>query len=1111
MLRLNRTRLLLFLLLAFVLHKRVDARQRFFGYCERGGNFAVTAGINSTNKVQQSFPGCTVSVFAAGTQNTVPIYSDNSGTVLTDPFTADATTGFWFFYADNARYDIQLSGGGIPTPFTLGDVLLADPALFAATVTSLTAGTGIGVSGSTGAVTVSNTGVVSFNTRTGAVVPTTGDYTYSQISGTPTLEYQTLKVGGSAQTQRAALNLVAGNGVTIVNNDNAGAGSSDVTIASAGALVTITADNTTIQNGLVKVRTNDGIFTSTLTTDAGGISLSGGTIGICLTNCGIAGPQTIQISGAASCAFDPGGSTTGWYVLISGTTNGKCTAVPNYPNGSNVVNLGQIIGRCLTTGSGTQSIELFSPEIQTAQQFTTFTVLDGGGTNTNLLAKLNGSGLAVLAATTDTAGVIGVFININGGGLDTIQWSGIVNCQFDGSTTGGHYAQISTTTAGNCHDAGAGLPASNQVVGRIMGNRVGAGQAPLLVTPDNLANAGGGGGNPFSDAAPLVKSNADATRTITISASAISPGNTNHTYTGQNADYILAGTNIANGFSADQTINNAINVKWQDSGATARTVLQVDASNNFNVGFQAAPPSSGDIDFWVNGSKAATLHLPGGGIALLDPTATYDTKFQLGDATHRLISADLLTLNLDANSGTAGTGFFQAASGTNGANVIGPATATNIWGMVLPIAEGTVNQCLAVQSVAVHVATTYWASCGAGTSAPFSDSTILVQDDADPTMQMRFEIGGFTTKTTHVLTIQDFDQTLASQDITNFWSKGQNMANNVGWNWKDASGTLHQALWADLSNNINIGWISSPPTNGNLNFWANGQQAAYLQVFGGGSAQFNPTIPFVGNFFMGDSAHPITNVEANDFTAITKNGSATVLIQAGSGGGFVNLQGASSSANTYFLQLPGSLGAINTCLQVTGTSGGNTDITGWVSCSSGGAGANTALSNLASTAVNVGINPGVDASISLGTNSFRWQGGVFSGGVSANAFNATTGTNPSVTIGSGSVSTGQLNIYNVSGPNAAVLSSKLISGNTYLITFGSFAPLGDNFADLGAGPSNRFKDLYLAGNLVLSNTQTGATSASLGSTCPAVTCTSAFEYIKMKDGSGNTVFVPAFK
>jgi len=107
------------------------------GYVQLGGQVVVTNGVSSTTKTLRSYPGCTVSVFNAGTATLSTIYSDNIGTPLANPFTADATTGKWQFWAQNSRYDIQFSGAGITSPFTLFDVALFDgTALNASNLTS---------------------------------------------------------------------------------------------------------------------------------------------------------------------------------------------------------------------------------------------------------------------------------------------------------------------------------------------------------------------------------------------------------------------------------------------------------------------------------------------------------------------------------------------------------------------------------------------------------------------------------------------------------------------------------------------------------------------------------------------------------------------------------------------------------------------------------------------------------------------------------------------------------------------------------------------------------------------------------------------------------------
>jgi hypothetical protein len=106
------------------------AMQRVWGYCTQGGSVVYTLGNASTTLAMQSFPGCTVTIFYAGTTTLVPgnsVYSNNTGTILGNPFTADATTGYWYFYVAMGRYSVQLSGAGIPSTFSLSDISACDP------------------------------------------------------------------------------------------------------------------------------------------------------------------------------------------------------------------------------------------------------------------------------------------------------------------------------------------------------------------------------------------------------------------------------------------------------------------------------------------------------------------------------------------------------------------------------------------------------------------------------------------------------------------------------------------------------------------------------------------------------------------------------------------------------------------------------------------------------------------------------------------------------------------------------------------------------------------------------------------------------------------------
>lgn len=97
--------------------------QRAFGFCSIGGIAATVSGLVVFPDVNASYPSCTVTVNITG-GGLATLFSDSALSVpLANPFTAN-TNGYWFFYAVNGRYDIQLSGAGFGSPFTLGDYLL---------------------------------------------------------------------------------------------------------------------------------------------------------------------------------------------------------------------------------------------------------------------------------------------------------------------------------------------------------------------------------------------------------------------------------------------------------------------------------------------------------------------------------------------------------------------------------------------------------------------------------------------------------------------------------------------------------------------------------------------------------------------------------------------------------------------------------------------------------------------------------------------------------------------------------------------------------------------------------------------------------------------------
>jgi len=120
----KKTLLLASLFLPALAHAQLIA---YNGECVVGGQRAVTQGLKSSGTaplgsatvsvgagVVGSYPKCLVTVYLTGTGTLAPLFSDNVGTVMTNPFTATATNGSFLFFAAGTCYDIQISTGAGP-------------------------------------------------------------------------------------------------------------------------------------------------------------------------------------------------------------------------------------------------------------------------------------------------------------------------------------------------------------------------------------------------------------------------------------------------------------------------------------------------------------------------------------------------------------------------------------------------------------------------------------------------------------------------------------------------------------------------------------------------------------------------------------------------------------------------------------------------------------------------------------------------------------------------------------------------------------------------------------------------------------------------------------
>jgi hypothetical protein len=167
------------------------AEQRYQDFCQVGGQKVVTQGVNSTSFVQASYPSCTVTVFQHATTNLATLHSDNSGTPLANPFTAN-TNGSYGFYTADGHYDIVLSKtSALGFPYTISDVIFCDACGGggggSGTVTSIAAtvsNTGLAVAGSP----ITTSGTLAFTSTASAadqtiVTTAAATNTYKNLPG----------------------------------------------------------------------------------------------------------------------------------------------------------------------------------------------------------------------------------------------------------------------------------------------------------------------------------------------------------------------------------------------------------------------------------------------------------------------------------------------------------------------------------------------------------------------------------------------------------------------------------------------------------------------------------------------------------------------------------------------------------------------------------------------------------------------------------------------------------------------------------------------------------------------------------------------------------------
>ena len=195
------------------------------------------------------------------------------------------------------------------------------------------------------------------------------------------------------------------------------------------------------------------------------------------------------------------------------------------------------------------------------------------------------------------------------------------------------------------------------------------------------------------------------------------------------------------------------------------TALQVLRRNAANDALEFADVVSGGGITSINGDTTAAQIIAGTAnrISLVDAGATH--TFDIDSAY--VGQASITTL------GTITTGTWNGTTIaiTNGGS--GQTTQQAAINALTNVAAAT-NEFVLTKDTATGDA--IWKAAAGGSSPPFADTQPIIEGSLDATKLLRFEIDGFTTGTTRVLTPPDADITLAATNIDNMFSASQTIS-----------------------------------------------------------------------------------------------------------------------------------------------------------------------------------------------------------------------------------------------------------------------------------------------------------------------------------------------
>lgn len=173
------------------------------GYCNLGGSQSLTSGLPSSNYLQGVIPYCTITVYLTGTTTYAQLYSNSSGTPLTNPFKANADGSFLFYAETSAAVDVVASGGAQPNIYPSSKTILTDvfpggsgggSGGITQIINDVSAGPGTGtVSSTVNSMTIQSNGAPGYS---GTLLGASETGVHQNVEGTP-FSFQASGEGGS--------------------------------------------------------------------------------------------------------------------------------------------------------------------------------------------------------------------------------------------------------------------------------------------------------------------------------------------------------------------------------------------------------------------------------------------------------------------------------------------------------------------------------------------------------------------------------------------------------------------------------------------------------------------------------------------------------------------------------------------------------------------------------------------------------------------------------------------------------------------------------------------------------------------------------------------------